>query len=404
MDPEVEEGSGGDAADVQSAPEGLTRDEYHARERAAFLAANADDIAATEDGPPAGDTPATKPTGPAAKPAAPAVVIDDGDDDLEVPTGADLAIDDDDDDDDAEGGDASPADAQDAETAKRMAAVRRTEQRHREVLARDRAAFEAERNAWRSEAGKVVEAQQRFERLAARVKYDSAAVLLELGVPPQDLALHAHHLYSRSTDASVKPEHRAAADRALRERELADDLAATKKKQADLEEKLTAREQQAQQDQELEVYLGRVAKTVTKLPEEAAPRTRALLAANPARAREELAMTAFTLAKKLGGLPTPAQVAAANEKRLVSKRASLARQLAELDAIEPAGAAAGGASKPNKPQAPAAKTGKPSTPAANKTNGTHVASETGNGAKFPTRADMIRELEELDRAQAAAAE
>jgi len=372
MADELDQGSAGEVDTARPAPAGMTRDEYHERERAAFLA----------------DSDAADTTEPAAKPAkAPAVEPDDDDDDAATEAGAVAEDDDDDqdedepdvdDDDQDEPADADDDDdaAADPELAKRLAKVRRTEQRQRESLERERAVFARERAEWQQQSKQLTEAQQRFDKLAARAKYDSYSVLRELGVSDDDMVVHAQHLYARSKDAAVKPEHRAAADRAMREREITDELKATRSELAEVKESLTAREQAAAAEREADVYVRRVVRKV----DDSAPLTKALTTKNPAKAREALTTTALQLAKKLGQLPKASQVVAAHERKL-------SRELRDLGIEPPVGAAPATKAKPG--AATIAKPGvKPSSKA--------PAPAAKNGV--PTRDEMIAEMEELDRA------
>jgi len=380
----------GEQEQRRPAPTGLTRDDFHAKDRAAFLAGAEGDEPADED---RAKPTASKPAKVIGAPAddddedAPEVEADASDDppDDDVEPDEDEDDEQDDEDDDVEDDDVEddddPADdetaAKDPALAKRLAVIRRTEQRHREALTRERAAFEAERATWQTQSKQLTEAQQRFEQLAARAKYDSYSVLRALGVSDDDMEVHAQYLYSRSKAATVKPEHRAAADREMRLRELADkaDRAATETTQ--LKQTLEERDQQAANAREAEVYLGRV---VRKVGDET-PLTKALLAKNPTKAREALTRTTLDLVKKLGGqLPKAAQVAAAHEKKLV-------RELRDLGIEPPAGSAAAkrttGKAKAAAVAAPAAKA-KAAAPA--RVNGAVV---------IPSRAEMVAELEGL---------
>lgn len=343
----------------------------------------------------AGDKPAAAaPAKPAKKP-----VADESDDDVDAD---DDAADDDDaaaadegddqddepadeDDDDGEAGEAAAA-AADPELAKRLAIARRTEQRQRESLARDRAAFERERDEWKSQTKTVTEGQQRFERLASRAKYDSYSLLRELGVPDEDMELHAQHLYARSKAAAVKPEHRAAADRALRDRELADEVKQAKAEVKELKEGLTAQQQKAAADRELDVYFRRVVRKA----DDTAPRVKALVAASPARARAELEQTAYELAQKLGRLPKPAAVIAAHEKKV-------ARQLRDYGVetgAEPAAAKPVPGKPGAKPVAAAAKpAAKPGKPAAKPAPAAADDDDDRSGeVVHPSREQLLREL------------
>lgn len=369
----------GDEAEARPAPTGLTRDQYHDRERAAFLA----ELGAGE-----GDGEAAKPA--KAKPAPVESSDDDDDDDDDAEPDEDE--DDDaetvasDDDEDEEGGaeDVEPDDEDDLadkakadpELAKRLAAVRRTDQRQRERFAQERSAFDRERSEWQAQRQQLVDAKDRFDKLAARVRYNPTAVLRELGLTDDDFEGAAQHIASHSKAAGVTPAHRAAAERAMRDREAADEAKALRAEVKELKDGLTANQREAAEQREAEVYVGRVLKRAT----DETPLTQQLIAKNPTKARADLTITAFKLAQKLGQLPKTRAVIAAHEKKL-------ARELRDLGIEPPAkGAKPAVAAKP----APAKPGAKPAPAAA-------AATETNGRVKFPTRDEMIREMTELDK-------
>ncbi len=265
----------------------------------------------------------------------------------------------------------------DPELAKRLAAVRKTEQRQRQALERDRAAFDRERTEWQAQARQLTEAQQGFQRLAARAKYDPTAVLIALGLKEDDLEAAAQHVYARSKAPAVKPEHRAAADRAMKEREYADELAQTRRELKELREGLTTREQQAKEQAEVDQYLGRMAKIVTADKLEA-PLVKARLAANPKAAREGLAVTAYKIAQKTGERPKPAVAIRAYERELQRLRRELGG--------EPAAAASGAAGAK-----PAAKPAK-AKPGAKPAPAVDVETDADAEVTHPSRDQLLREL------------
>jgi len=328
---------------------------------------------------------------PAGKPGKGRPVVEDGDEDAELEAteedaDADLDEADEDIDADAEEDDgdeddlATKADA-DPELAKRLAAVRKTEQRQRQALERDRAAFDRERTEWQAQTRQLTEAQQGFQRLAARAKYDPTAALLGLGLKEDDLESAAQHIYARSKAPAVKPEHRAAADRAMKEREHADELAETRRELKELREGLTTREKQAAEQAEVDQYLGRITKIASseRLAEKLkleAPLVRARLAANPKATRDGLAVTAYKLAQKLGERPKPAAVIRAHEKELQRLRRELAGETTAQPAV--------GAKPSGKPAAKPAKAGaKPAIAADDDTTGE---------VRHPSRDELLREL------------
>lgn len=374
--------SGGEQEQRRPAPTGLTRDDFHAKERAAFLAG------AEADGE--GDAEETRAKPVAAKPAKVigAPVDDDDDDEPALEVEVDAAADDDDegvvepDADEPEPDDEDAADdevaAKDPALAKRMAVMRRTEQRQREAFTRERTAFEQERAGWQTERRQLTASKQRFDELSARAKYDSYSVLRLLGVPDDDMEVHAQHLYSRSKAATVKPEHRAAADREMRLREAADEAKRATAETAELKQTLEQRDQQAANAREAEAYLGRVVRKV----DDATPLTKALVAKNPTKARDALMKTTLDLVKKLGGqLPKAAQVAAAHEKKLVRELRDLGIGIEPPAGSTPAKGAPAIKAKPGTAAVVAAK----AKPAA-RVNGAVV---------IPSRSEMVAELEGL---------
>ncbi len=340
--------------------------------------------------------------GTAVQPAKPAVrkpVADDDadtadDDDDEVET-ADVGDDDPDpdpDDDDAASDDEddeveteeTTATAPDPALKKRLDAVTRTEQRQRAALERDRAAFALERTEWQQQGRQLLEHKQRFDSLAARAKYDSYSVLRELGVADEDMEIHAQHLYSRSKSAAVKPEHRAAADRSLREREVADKATKAETEVEKLRGELAEREQRAAADREIDVHLARVLRKAG----EDAPLTKALIAKNPRKAREALMVTTAEVARKLGGVwpPKASAVIAAHERK---ER----RELRDRGIEPPArsGAAPAPAPAPAAKAAPAAAPAKPKAGA--KATPAPASTVLANGVVYhPSNDELLREL------------
>ena len=314
----------------------------------------------------AGGTPAAKPA-KAAKPAPDPDDADDGDANEDAAPSEDDDAPSDLDDEDDEGADKDPDDeddelaaaaGKDPELAKRLAAVRRTEQRQREQLKRDRETFDRERSDWHSQTRTVTEAQKRFETIAARAKYDPAGALTALGLTDADMEYAAQQVYARSPAAAKKEGYREAAERAMREREAADELRAARAEIGEVKKTLAERDQQAAVQRELDAYFGRAIRKV----DDTTPRTQKLIASYPKRARAELAATALELVEKTKRpLPEikPKELLAAHEKKI-------ARRL-RMYGIEDAAPAADPAApaKPNgkKPAAAPAK-GKAAKPAA----------------------------------------
>lgn len=377
----------------------MTRDEYHAKEKAAFLAGSGADEAAEVEEPGEVEKPkpkkvigvrtdedddaededlevddeedAEKPAKAKAKPAVEPEDDDDDDDDDEEEDERDTEDDDDEDDLAAKAKD-------DPELVKRLAAVRKTEQRHRESMQRERAAFERERDQFLSQSKQVADAQKRFEGLAARVRYNPTAVLRDLGLTEDDFEAVAQHVAAHSKAAGVTPAHRAAAERAMREREAADKAASAEDRVAKLEQTIEQQRAQAQADQVLDALFARAFRKA----DDTTPHVKALIAKNPTKARAELEATAFALAQKLGRLPKSKDVLAAHEKKI-------ARQLRDygVDAAKPAA----GKPKPGAIEAPA----KPATKPRVEPAGINGATVLPTRVTIPTRDEMVAELEGL---------
>ncbi len=360
-----EDGSDGGTETGTAGAANLTREEVHDRDRAAFLA----ELGDGGDGEVAAK--------PKAKPApTPAEEPDDEDTaELEPDDGTDADADDLDGDPEIDPDEVDPdaLAAKDPDLARRMAAVRRTEQRQRQRMESDRQALEAER----AELARERQAVGDFRAHIARAKIDPIGLLLHLGVPVDDLEYIAQQAHAQSKAVAGKPEYRAAAERAQRERDQAAKLAELENKQAERDRRDAERERQATDEREAEAYLARVNRVAVKTAE-TSPLTAKLIAKNPARARQELAQSAYDLSEKLGALPKPAQAIAATEKRL-------ARQLRDLDIEAPARsakvAAPGASAKPG-----ARPVAKPAP----------AAAASGDGVSFPTRDEMIAEMSALD--------
>lgn len=396
MDGDPDTGEGAEAGEQEQhrpAATGMTRDEFHAKERAAFLAGAGQDEP-TEDKP--------EPDKPKPKKIIGAPVDDEDDADEEpVEAEADDDADDSDDDesedddeddaaadDDEADEDLAAKDDADPELAKRREAMRQTERRQRASLARDRAAFEAERNEWKTQSKTVTDAQRRFDDLVARVRYNPTAVLRELGLTEDDLEGAAQHVAAHSKAAGVTPAHKAAAERAMREREAADKATNAEKRVAKLEETIEQERREAAAQRELDVYFRRTFRKA----DDTAPRVKALVAADPKAARAELEVTALELAQKLGRLPKPSAVVAAHEKKIARQLKRYGVESAAPAAIAPAKDAKPGAGKP-KPGA------KPTTTESKREPGPHPSI---NGmtvlptrVTIPGRDEIVKELEEL---------
>lgn len=292
-----------------------------------------------------------------------------------------------------EDGDEDDVDVGDPDTKQRMESLRRTDARQRERRERERAALESERRALDTERAKFQaetqrhrEAFERIQKLGARAKIDPAAVLEAYGLGPEDMEYAAQQVFARSAKAAKDPNYRAAAERAIREREAADKATSAEKRVADLEAKLEAKERQQEGEAQLDRYFRKVLRTAT----DATPITQKLIANKPKAARRELTVTANELAAKLGRLPKAAEVLEAHERK--ERRALQLRGI--TPPARPAKPATGATSEPAtaKPATkPATATkAKPVTPAAPAAADKTTAEE--RPSAIPSVDDLIREI------------
>lgn len=272
--------------------------ELEAFERGSAPAPAADEPQAAA---PEGDAPAD-----GAKPAdADAPAADDGDKPADEPEA--------DEDEDSEPDAAADSDEEtDPKLAKNVEALNRREKRMMErVDAREREVRAIEQRLEKEWAPRV-EAAERFESLKGRARYDAASVLEALGVNLQDDGeLIARQVYSRSKAALAKPETREAAERALRERESASELATVRKELAEMRAEREAERTARDNEQRAAAYIAKVEKAAG----DDAPLLTAYLANDPDEARGELAKLAKELYDDTGELPEHADVAAEWEKR-----------------------------------------------------------------------------------------
>lgn len=268
------------------------------------------------------------------------------------------------------------AEPADADTSKRLATVKAQEKRLREQIAKERAdaraALDAERKQFEADIAPKLKAAQDFETLAKRAKYDPAAVLEQLGLTDDDFELAARHLYARSKAGAADPKNRAAAEQAAREREAHDRIAAHEKKLADLEAKLTAKEQAQAFESQRGQYLDGALKAVAN---DNAPLLSKLASKAPAKARAELWQTAERLFDATGEFPDHEDVITAWESQ---RRAEL--EDLGIDVVTSA--------KPVTP-APAAR------PAKSLGNSHGAAPANSNAPKSPRemRDEVLREME-----------
>lgn len=351
-----------------------------------------------------GKKPAAKPgKKPAAKPEPEPAEDDDAETaDDEAPEAEEAAADDDDEaddldedeDPDEDEDDADPDADEDAEVdadadpalKKRLDAVRRTEERQRRQLEQERATLERERTEFKAETKQLREAVEQIRGRAARAKIDPIGLLEAHGLTQDDMEYVAQLAFARSKSAATKgPEYRAAAERALRDREAAAERDALRAEVEEMKKGLESREAQAAADRELDAYFARAFR---KASADATPITAKLIARRPKAAREELAVTATQLAAKLGRLPKVAELLAAHEKREVRALKLRGIKPPTPGAAKPATAAEVDAD-PAKPAAAA----KPGKGAKAKPAKSAVADESDDDVAIPSTADLVRELQ-----------
>lgn len=311
----------------------LSREQAYAADKAAFLAEMAgESVEETKQ--------EAKPTKPAPKAAS--VEADADEAELEASSeDDDLDLDDPELDDEEE---ESPDevedkdDGTDPDKSKRLDAVRRREQRSREAIAKERRAFEHERDAFVKEWKPRIEAAEQFQAMKARGvnPYNAVDVLRELGLHDDDFEEAGRAVFAASKTGAADPKNKEAIARSKRERELADEIRELKKWRDDREanEKQTA--EQAENSRQAERYLDGVVK--------AAPSgtlSAQLLEKDPKKARVMYAKIADRLWERTGERPAPKAIHAAYDKHR-------AKELRALG-IDPATLTKSNGTKPTKP-------------------------------------------------------
>jgi hypothetical protein len=201
----------------------------------------------------------------------------------------------------------------DADTAKRLSQVRRTdkrlrEQRDKEWAARD-AEFETRVKDVEERWAPRIEKAERIERLMERAAIDPLALLQAANVPESAYEYVGQTLYTHSK-AKDDPKAKAALAQLMRDRERDEEIANLKKWRDDREKTDKSREQQTAADREVDAFIG----TVTKAASDKTPLAKTLLKNDPDSAREELQIVAYRLAKEQGRLPDAKAVMIAFEK------------------------------------------------------------------------------------------
>lgn len=319
---------------VNGAPREFRKETYEeqlARDRAAFLA---DDGFADDN-----DTTTATPKKPSKKPVEDDDSdLDEGDDQVDdedveddkeasadnADFDADEEVEDDDSDLDEDDDQDDEGEKPDADTKKRMDAVRRTEQRMRAQIEREKQAWAKEReatlakdNAERAQWKEQLAELERFNAMKARAKIDLAGVLQDaFGFTEDDFEFGAHYLYAHSKKGAEDPRRREAVARSKRERELASEVESVKKKLAEREEAEKKAAEKQQSRAQVEAYV----ESVVKAGSDKTPLAKKYIAANPQKARAKIEQLTLTMLHEKGEVPSPKAVMIALEK---NRRAAL---------------------------------------------------------------------------------
>ncbi len=270
------------------------------------------------------------------KPAAKAPAkSEDADDDSDLDDEIEAAAESDDDEIEASEDDDSDLDEEDeeadekpdADTAKRLAAVQRTEKRMREQLKKDRAAMEAEFEAkakdyearvhaeierWKPR----VEAAEKFERAAERINHDPIGVLKALGLKPERYEHAASSLYhlAKSKD---DPKSQAAVAQIIRDGETnakLDELQKWREEREKLDKERETADQKRAAEAKAREDGQRLLDSYAKAASDKTPLAKTYLKSDPDGAREAMARIAMKLWDDGGKEPDPRAVMVAFEK------------------------------------------------------------------------------------------
>lgn len=197
----------------------------------------------------------------------------------------------------------TPATSEDPAVAKRLATIQAAEARQREKATKARAELETRAKAIETEWAPRVAKAEAFEALQVKARKGGAhlvAAFRELGFGDDDLEPAAQTLYAHSKAGAADPARKQAAAAAMRERELAERGDETQRRIDALEEKLAARDRQAEFQQVQGRFLDHALDSIT----DDAPIARAAAAAiDKARAENtpDGKVRATKLAQKLRG-------------------------------------------------------------------------------------------------------
>ncbi len=246
----------------------------------------------------------------------------------------------------------------------------------RESVARDaaknKAAFESERDAFVADWKPKIEAAQKFERIP---KHDIIGILKAKGYTEAEYAEASKIIWGHSPEVAADPKNREAVTRLQREREIRERVEASDARTAALEAKLAKQESDAVQSKKVEAYLGKVAKAAN----DNAPHTKEMLELHPKATRARLDRLAYKMSLKSGDLVDPKKVVRAFEKLEQARKAMYA----------PAGVAKSAPSAASKSKPQAIKVVDKSTPVV----------DTIKSGILPSRSDMIERLGKINRGE-----
>lgn len=214
--------------------------------------------------------------------------------------------------DDAEESGEEPAPDEDAELAKKLETIQRSEARAKEAVAKERELFEAERakqaEAWKDQERRI----QAFEDAQKQAKYDPAGYLASLGIDKaDDLMAAARQLYAMAKGDEGDPMQKRIAQQTLRERQQADEVARVRKELEDLRSEMAKEREQVESQRKLEEYLGQVSKAIDA---ETSPLIAKWHEKAPDKVRRRLHEMAYQIAEQTGEPPEPADVVKALER------------------------------------------------------------------------------------------
>jgi hypothetical protein len=232
---------------------------------------------------------------------------------------------------------ASAKETVDAETAKRLAAVQKAEQRSRDKLAVERKDLEDAREKLKQEQAEMAAVRKEmaaFTKIKERAAIDPVAALEALGVTDYEHA--ARQAYARHKG---DPGNKEAAARSMRERERDDDVSTLKRRLDDYEKRDQEREQNATIQREAAAFMDGAVKAAStgKYVDDAgreqvldAPLAKHFMAKSPAKTRGRLAQIAVELLNETGDRPDYADVLARFEQ---TRRAELEDYGVNIDSI-----------------------------------------------------------------------